>query len=224
MIAAPAAQIPIQPAAVGLDGYRPLLLYTVTGYIGAVAKRVNYNSTFNNITVIHTGGSGYAPTVSVSGRTMTVTLANKGTMLVTGTLTSNGVTPFVMQNLRYNYMLDGYPNYYAGDEDNTYFAFNEPDDDQVRTWYMGYTDGNDEYQWSSTAQVASPDLVPAGAWHVTNNPTGWRPRAPATGTPVFTAAYTSAPMVAAAVNNGTGFVRANASGPDPAATGSVLLA
>lgn len=43
--------------------------------------------------------------------------------------------------------------------------------------------------WTSTADVASPELVPAGAWHATENPHAWKPVSPATGTPIVTATY-----------------------------------
>lgn len=41
--------------------------------------------------------------------------------------------------------------------------------------------------WTSTADVASPDLVPIGEWHASISPDAWKPIAPATGTPIVTA-------------------------------------
>lgn len=64
--------------------------------------------------------------------------------------------------------------------------------------------GNSETgQWSSTADVATPDLVPPGAWHATNNPNGWKPVAPATGTPVIAIAADAYTFTAIKDANGT---------------------
>ncbi len=43
--------------------------------------------------------------------------------------------------------------------------------------------------WESTADVESPEMVPAGDWHATTNPHAWKPVSPATGTPIVTATY-----------------------------------
>lgn len=49
--------------------------------------------------------------------------------------------------------------------------------------------------WTSTANVATPDLVPAGPWHASTNPTGWRPMFGTLGTPTLTAVRVVAPPV-----------------------------
>lgn len=38
--------------------------------------------------------------------------------------------------------------------------------------------------WRSLSTAASPELVPSGAWHVTDNPNAWRPYGSTLGTPV----------------------------------------
>jgi len=56
--------------------------------------------------------------------------------------------------------------------------------------------------WYSTADVATPDLVPTGAWHATTNPNAWQPLSPATGTPVVTDVATAAQAVGQLVRVG----------------------
>jgi len=48
------------------------------------------------------------------------------------------------------------------------------------------TADEDPIRWESTSTVMTPNLVPSGAWHETNNPNGWKPISPATGTPTVT--------------------------------------
>ena len=65
-----------------------------------------------------------------------------------------------------------------------------------------YTDAFGPAQWTSTAQVTSPDQVPAGDWHAITNPDAWNPSGtPATngGIAVMKNGYFSK-HVAAAVN------------------------
>lgn len=57
--------------------------------------------------------------------------------------------------------------------------------------------------WYSTADVATPDLVPTGVWHATTNPHGWKPLSPATGTPVVAEVGTAAQAVGQLVRVGT---------------------
>jgi hypothetical protein len=53
-------------------------------------------------------------------------------------------------------------------------------------WVLSYSDGTVSATWTSTANVATPDLVPAGAWHADTNSTAWKPSDPADGTPTVT--------------------------------------
>jgi predicted secreted protein len=109
-------------------------------------------------------------------------------MVVTGTLT-DGTDPVVFPVLTYNNISQwrnapAYPNtnYEISPGDEVGWVL------QSRVW-------TDEVsletgaRWESSSDVATPDLVPPGAWHETTNPHAWKPTSPATGTPVVTRAY-----------------------------------
>jgi hypothetical protein len=51
--------------------------------------------------------------------------------------------------------------------------------------------------WTSTADVATPDLVPAGEWNADTNPDGWRPYGIASGTLSVTASAVESTAAAA---------------------------
>ena len=104
--------------------------------------------------------------------------ANYQTMIVTGTLTSDGTTPVVFPFLPYNGTTNGKARY--GD---VLFdlAWNSTDG----AWELQSSVGT---LFTSSANVATPDLVPTGAWNAVTNPDAWEPVSPATGTPVVTGA------------------------------------
>jgi hypothetical protein len=105
-------------------------------------------------------------------------------MVVTGTLT-DGETPtpnaVVFPTLVYDGIANEKPQY-ASEDSNYTVGWNGS------IWQLIATIPS-EVDWESTADVATPDLVPPGAWHETENPHAWKPTSPATGTPVVTAVY-----------------------------------
>lgn len=75
--------------------------------------------------------------------------------------------------------------------------------------------------WTSIHDVIDPASVQSGAWNATTNPNGWRPTAPATGTPTFTGATALASQAIQAINNANvGVTAANA----PSNSGAGLMA
>ena len=101
---------------------------------------------------------------------------------VTGTLTS-GTNPVSFP------LLD-----YIG------FEFDKPFYQQIDgTASLSWDSGSGRYilsdgdsTWTSTADVATPLLVPLGAWNATTNPHAWKPTSPATGTPILSVVETAA--------------------------------
>ena len=106
---------------------------------------------------------------------------------VTGTLTSDGTTPANFPDLFDAGEFDGFPSW---SDDGTPPA----NDDSSAVYHSGSTwvAQNSGVGWVSTAEVNSPFLVPAGAWHATTNPDAWFPASGNnTGTPVVTAIGTA---------------------------------
>lgn len=98
---------------------------------------------------------------------------------VSGTLT-DGTDPVTFDPLPYAGLVNGRPSFSDGAYQDIFWDGTE--------WTMANTE-DPESVWESTADVASPELVPSGAWHTTTNPHAWKPVSPATGTPVVTATY-----------------------------------
>jgi len=109
---------------------------------------------------------------------------------VTGTLTSDGSTPYAFDTMSFASMADGKP-IFSGlvETEQCYWS--------GTAWVL--TNDTTGIVFTSSAAVASPDLVPAGAWHTTTNPHGWKPTSPATGTPVVVVTITTAAQIVAAV-------------------------
>ena len=97
-------------------------------------------------------------------------------MYVTGTLTLDGETPVVFPSLEFHIINNNAPVYLDGIYEIG----------KVSDWEISY---NGTIIFESTAPVSTPDQVSTiypGAWHADDNPHGWKPTAPATGTPVVT--------------------------------------
>ena len=138
------------------------------------------------------GGDGTALGVAVDGSAIQITPAVAA--IVTGTLTSDGSTPYVFQAMPLTGTAQGRA-IYSGQVETEQIYWDEV---ASKWWIFNDTTGTG---FTSTADVASPDMVPTGAWHTTTNPTAWKPISPATGTPVVTLAYQStAAAVVAAIN------------------------
>lgn len=96
-------------------------------------------------------------------------------LVVTGTLTSNGSTPFTFPTMRHAGFFDGKPAY----TDNGLASGNT----RSIVWIAGiskwwaFKPSPDAVIWQSSSDVATPDLA-----------TGWTPLGSATGTPVITEA------------------------------------
>ena len=117
------------------------------------------------------------------------------TMSVSGTLTdgTNVLTPPEMQFVG---IAQGKPFFESADQYHS-IGWN----DEQEQFYLSLNDGG--AVWTSTAPVSTPDLVPAGAWHATTNPHGWKPLSPATGTPIISDVGTAAQAVGQLVRVGT---------------------
>jgi hypothetical protein len=110
------------------------------------------------------GVVGFSGSLKVSGKMMHI-----GPIVITGTLT-DGTDAVVFQTL--------YPT-----EGSTYRS-TDISEECSKTNHPGWVMSNGVATWRSTAEVITPDLVPAGDWHTTTNPHAWKPDSPATGTPV----------------------------------------
>ena len=149
------------------------------------------------------GGAGTALGVAVDASAIQITPAVSA--IVTGTLTSDGSTPYVFGAMPMTGTLNGRPIYSGEVEAETIYW----DEVGSKWWIFNDTTGTG---FTSTADVASPDMVPTGAWHATTNPDAWQPLVlllPAplppfpvpTGTPVVSLVYqSSAAAVVAAIN------------------------
>ncbi len=98
---------------------------------------------------------------------------------VTGTLTTDGTTTPDTSPLLFIASSYSRPAFASSDGEISlsYDSF----------WSLDFVAGPS--QWTSTADVTTPDQVSIlypGAWHADDNPHGWKPTSPATGTPVVT--------------------------------------
>jgi hypothetical protein len=66
-------------------------------------------------------------------------------------------------------------------EDHIYTVVGEPGN-----WLISSDLPGSAGEWTSSASVGLPNLVPAGSWDSVTNPHAWKPTSPATGTPVVT--------------------------------------
>lgn len=138
--------------------------------------------------------SGLYPTTSVGvadipqyGNTIIVGLSSTARMVVTGALTSNGITPLVIPALLYAGMINSRPAYTeTGDPATGRYTL---------AWngagynYWGLVDNESGAQWESLDNTAAPSPVMT-----------WTPTGGATGTPTVTAGVSSVAQVIAAVN------------------------
>jgi hypothetical protein len=113
--------------------------------------------------------------------------AGDGSIAVTGDLT-DGTFAVSFENSipSIGPNVGGYEEYFLEAPD-TYMCFR---DDAFEPWIleiMGFV------RWTSSADVATPDLVPPGAWHAVDNPHAWRPVSPATGTPIVARSLSGIP-------------------------------
>lgn len=130
-------------------------------------------------------------TVVKTGSDIVVTSGDKRVLSVAGTLT-DGTDPIaITEPLIYLFAQNGRP-FYASEESVPLQEISW--DDGMWTYY------NSGSYWTSTADVASPELVPSGAYNEETNSDAWRPTGDATGTPTFTASAVLASHVIAAVN------------------------
>lgn len=142
---------------------------------------------------------------------------------VTGTLTSNGSTPLVFPaTIPSAGTANGRPTYYivtgAGEFGAIWKTVANPftGSGDFTGWFL--QEDGDGVTWASTADVATPDLVPAGAWHANTNPLAWRPVSPATGTPVVAASGASTITLTCASPSSSIRYTTDGSYPSPAKT------
>lgn len=106
-------------------------------------------------------------------------------LTTTGTLTHDGVVTVTVPAVSFSDLTNDRPAYLGSSGSKA--AVIEWSGSQ---WVLTLTSVSPNYTaiWTSTANVSTPDQVTAlypGAWHTTNNPNGWKPTAPATGTPAI---------------------------------------
>ena len=104
------------------------------------------------------------------------------TMVVTGTLTSNGSTAAVPGTLSFFGILSGKPAYLNGAGWEIEWVPDYPTAG-TNSWRL-FDEASTTAAWYSTSNVATPDLA-----------TGWTAVSPATGTPVFTPGTTITPSL-----------------------------
>jgi len=128
-----------------------------------------------------------AEAVQVAGGAVSIPgIPNNAMARITGTLTDNNEESIVFPD-----MLVVAANIWMTPETypDVYYTLN-PDDAvgfvlQAFAWVEN--DAAEAFaRWESTADVATPDLVPSGAWDAISNPHAWRPISSNTGTPVVT--------------------------------------
>ena len=115
------------------------------------------------------------------------------TMSVSGTLT-DGTSPVTFLPMSYADYVDGKPYYGLTSAEILWNS-------STSRFELTSEAGVGAF-WTSTADVATPALVPTGAWHATTNPHAWKPVSPATGTPVVTDVGTAAQAVGQLVRVG----------------------
>jgi hypothetical protein len=123
-----------------------------------------------------------------SGEVTTTSDPYNPVMIVTGTLT-DGTDPVTFPVLPYMDIYNGKGEYYADGGD---YSINWQGSQFPEGWALYKSVYGVISVWTSTADVATPDLVPSGAWNATTNPDAWKPVSPATGTPVVTASVVGA--------------------------------
>jgi len=109
------------------------------------------------------------------------------TMTITGSLTHNGTSAVTFPVLPWNAAADSWGDFPEGSTTpgSQPHELREVEGESYK-WLL-IQRGPNQAVWTSTADVATPDLVPTGAWHETSNPDAWKPADSATGTPVATA-------------------------------------
>ena len=159
--------------------------------------------------LVDTAGGKNITAASLASDVVSLTVTGHGldadyqTMTVTGTLTSNGTTPVVFDPFEFYEVFLGRPEYRMPGPDLVVIRPLNP---------VGYEILDEERSgagWTSTANVASPELVPAGAWNAVTNPDAWKPVSPATGTPVVTPSDSNASWTKV---KGLGFSTTNPNG------------
>lgn len=112
-----------------------------------------------------------------------------GGIAVTGNLTRDGTDPVVFPSVIYPAtVLSGRLSYFLIEGTEEFGAVYNSQTTALGTitgWYL--QEDSEGGKWVSSADVLTPDLVPAGAWDATTNPNGWRPVPPSTGTPAVRA-------------------------------------
>ena len=169
---------------INADGDNNTILYTA-----------NFSGTFgNDISITYATPAEQATTdvavftSSFGEELVQVTPGTKARMVVTGELTSNGITPLVIPALLYTGVINSKPSYTeTGDPATGRYTL---------AWngagynYWALVDNDSGAQWESSDSVATPDLV-----------TTWTPIGTATGTPIVVAEVSSAAQFINAVNN-----------------------
>lgn len=129
-----------------------------------------------------------------------VGLATKSQMVVTGDITGDSAVPLTCPNLLATDEVYERPNGFSR-------VFRDPSEQgnycigsAANGWEFQVYDATFTYKWASTAAVATPDLVPAGAYDPDTNPDAWQPQGDAGGEPVFTPALPTANQVVDAIN------------------------
>jgi hypothetical protein len=115
--------------------------------------------------------------------------------VVSGTLTYNS-DPVVFPEMPYVGLENARPQFLVTVDTQTYSVT------WMETEWVAVANG--DMIWESSADVATPDLVPTGAWNESTNPHAWKPMSPAGGVPsvaIFGAPPTIAATAAAAGGN-----------------------
>jgi hypothetical protein len=139
-----------------------------------------------------------AITVSVVGRAIVAAPVHATTLTIGGTLTLDGSTPFVADELEFvEWLAEDMPRYAnAGGTQSV----SRNTSGNFTLWAISA--GAFSTAWISTADVATPDLVPTGAYDSETNPDAWMPAyGGPTGTPVVSvSAASTGNEVLAAIN------------------------
>jgi hypothetical protein len=170
------------------DVYHAFLLVDPTGDDNSVLYTAKASGSAGELVSVayDTPATQATTTVAVTGEAITVTPGTKARMVIGGTLTSDGSTPFVFGDLLYAGTLNGKAKYSIDPSDP--FQLQRTARWNGTDWILGGTSP----MWASADAVATPDLV-----------TTWVATGIATGTPTVTAGISSAAQVIAAVNAST---------------------